>query len=288
MHCIGIYLLLKIDYIKKHNRTQGFYILWLSIIEVAMNVSKIAVFLIPQNTMALLYVDMIRTGILAVQLMLILSVMTIDRAAFVILNLKYRSSWFPDIPKWVFLFACLSSFFLTLILLLFCDTKTEFSFVKNVIYWPMNDSIVVITFIVSYVSIIFYVRQQAKHMQQKRVMLFKKQVRQATKVPLLIVSCFIGLWTVSDIIHMIYKVLGREVPIYAEIICNLVTSLNYTLDAIFYIYFCRPIRELVNQKILNLKRRRGATSPKTPVEQHCRIDEHFPSVIYRGEEESEK
>ena len=247
IHCFGIYLLWKVKYIKRYNRNQGFYIMWLSIIEILMNLTKISIKLTTEDSIRF-YMDMVRTGVLACQLTLVLSAMTIDRVGFVMLNLKYRSSWMAAAPRWVLLSACALSCSVTVVLFLCFDTASDFEYSKKVYFWPITDSVVVLTFIVSYTFMKLYVKRRAKSLKRKQSLVLRKKSDQATKVPQLIVSCFITFWVSSNLIYMMFAILEKKIPLLLDGVLNICICVSYSLDANFYIFFCRPIRKHLKNK----------------------------------------
>ncbi|MEO0687945.1 MAG: G-protein coupled receptor, partial [Cyanobacteria bacterium J06649_11] len=222
--------------------------MWLSIIEILMNISKISIKLTgPENLK--FRMDVVRTGVVASQFMLVLSAMTVDRACYVILNLKYRSSWMPDAPRWVLLIACILSCVVTTVLYLLFDTAQSFTYAKDVYYWPITDFVVVLTFIVSYALINVNVKRRARSLQRKQSVILRRKVSQVTKVPQLIVTCFITFWVTSNLIYMVFAKLQKKVPLLLAGVLNICICVSYSLDAIFYIYFCRPIRKHLKKKI---------------------------------------
>ena len=257
-HCFGIFLLLKVKYIKRYNPTQGFYIIWLSIIEILMNISKISIKLTRPDDLKF-HMDVVRTGVLASHLMLVLSAMTIDRACFVVMNLKYRSSWMPEAPRWVLLNGCLLSCAMTTVLFLFCDNTNDVKYAKTFYIWPIHDSVVVLTFVASYTLINVKIKQRAASLQRKQSIRLRRKVKQATKVPQMIVSCFITFWVTSNLVYMAFLILDKKIPIVLAGVLNICICVSYSLDAIFYIYFCRPIRRHLKEKIsIVFKRYNGA------------------------------
>ena len=253
IHCFGIFLLWKVKYIKRYSHSQGFYIVWLSVIEILMNVTKISIKLTTEDSLRF-YMDLVRTGVLACQLMLVLSAMTIDRVGFVVLNLKYRSSWMAAAPRWVLLSACALSCSVTVVLYFFFDTASDFEYFKEVYFWPITNSVVVLTFIVSYTLIMLNIKRRADSLERKQSLKLRKKASQATKVPQLIVSCFITFWVSSSIVYMVFALLNKEIPLLLEGVLNICSCVSYLLDAIFYIFFCRPVRKHLKNKFSILKK----------------------------------
>ena len=204
------------------------------------------------------YMDVTRSGIFTVQYATVLSAMTIDRVAFVLLNLKYQTSWVSrKIPKWLFAFCCIVSCAVTLILFFTIKTKDDFLRAKEIYIWPITDSVVVVVFMVSYSLITHQVRQKSKKLlQSQHPKIYRKRVQQVTRVPLLIVSTFIVFWFSTDIVKMLYMLHGKALPLAFNIVIILLVSISYSLDAIFYIYFLQPIRKVVYLKLATFNRRR--------------------------------
>ena len=58
---------------------------------------------------------------------------------------------------------------------------------------------------------------------------------------------------------MAFLILDKKIPIVLAGVLNICICVSYSLDAIFYIYFCRPIRRHLKEKIsIVFKRYNGA------------------------------
>jgi len=255
-HSIGVYLLFSVNYLKKCNTTQGVYILWLSIIEITLNIGKILIRSMSEKSQATYIMDVIRTGVIACQLVTVLSAMTIDRAAFVILNIRYHTIWEPrKILKWLIAFSCVSSCCVTTILWFTSVNEVDFLYIKHVFFWPITDTVNVTVIIVCYSLVTHKVRQQSKRLLRKQNLeLYKKRISELTKVPKLIVSTYIVFWVSMNQVVMVFELLGKTISPTWDIVINVFVCTSYSLDAVFYTYFCRPVRKMMCKKLTRFYR----------------------------------
>ena len=248
-HSVGIYLLINVKYIKRYQKIQGIYLMWLSIVEITMNLSKIVVKVTGVSYPSFsLYLDVVRTGFFCTQMLLALSAMTIDRAVFVKFNLRYRLKLANKTTKAFIFIAVLFSSLITLIMLLTQTTKSRLSETKTLYYWPINDAFVMFVFMICYASMIHTINKKSKKLYGSESIMYKHRMQKATMVPKLIVVSFIFFWTSADLIYLGFHLADKAVPFGLEIAVNIMVCTAYTTDAVFYIYFCRPIRRVLKKK----------------------------------------
>eukprot|EP00111_Clytia_hemisphaerica_P024855 TCONS_00073273-protein len=248
-HSLGLYLLLTINFMKRYQRIQGRYLLWLSSIEIAMNVTKIAIQLTKKYGDVAFYLDTLRTGFIGMQMLLILMAMTIDRAVYVFLSFQYKMKKANKATNKIICCVLLLAILVTVTLFLTQDTKTQLSRTKVVYFWPIIDGIVLLTFVFCYISMIKTTSDRSKKLFGAESERFRNRMQKATLVPKLIVFSFIICWSSSDIIYLGFALAGKEVPNWLIHVINVFICTGYTTDAVFYIYFCRPVRRMLKSKI---------------------------------------
>ena len=248
-HSLGIYLLLTINFMKRYQRIQGRYLLWLSSVEIAMNLTKIAIQLTKEYGKVAFYLDTFRTGFIGMQMLLILMAMTIDRAVYVFLSFKYKMKKANRATNRVICGVSLMAILVTVILFLTQDTKTQLSRTKVLYFWPIMDGIVLLTFVCCYIPMIKTTSDRSKKLFGAESERFKNRMQKATLVPKLIVFSFILCWFSSDYIYLGFELAGKEVPQWLAQVVNVFICTAYTTDAVFYIYFCRPVRRMLKSKI---------------------------------------
>ena len=248
LHILGVYLLLNVKYIKRYHKVQGIYLMWLSIVEITMNMSKIVIKVTETSNPNLsLRLDIVRTGFLSTQMMLALSAMTIDRAVFVKLNMKYNLELASTTAKVAIFNSVLTSLLVMLAMFLTQTTKEQLSNTKRY-YWTIYDAFVVIVFVVCYASMIHTIKKTSKKLFCIESDIYKNRMRKAIMVPTTIVLSFIIFWMSTNTIILGFHLVKEEKPEWLKIALNIMVSTAYSTDAVFYIYFCRPIRRAMKKK----------------------------------------
>ena len=161
-HSFGIYLLLTVNYMKRYQRIQGRYLFWLSTIEILLNASKIVIKLTEKDVA--FYLDIVRTGFLSTQILLILITMTIDRAAFVWLSLKYKMKKANRVTNLVFIGNIVISISVTLILYFTQESNKELSENKALFYWPIMNGLVLINFLCCYLFMLRTIANRSQNL----------------------------------------------------------------------------------------------------------------------------
>ena len=253
-HSLGIYLLLNVKFIKRYQPIQGRYLLWLSCIEICMNLSKIAIKLVG-NQIAF-YLDTLRTGLLGTQMLLILMTLTGDRAAYVYLRFKYEMQKSHKAINVIIGVVLLISFVLTVVLFFTHQTKSELSETKTLYFWPIMDSFVLLTFIICYIFMVKTIAHRSKRLFGKESERYQTRMTKATLVPKLIVMSFILLWFSVDLLYFAFLLSGEKMEEWLVQVANVLVCAAYSSDAIIYIYWCRPIRRMLFSKLCGTPGRR--------------------------------
>ena len=248
-HLVGIYLLIKVKYIKRYQKIQGIYLMWLSIVEITMNLSKIAIKVTKlTDNISLAYpLDMVRTGFLCTQMLLVLAGMTADRLAFVRLNLNYKLKLAQKATKIFVSNALLFSVLVTVTMFLTLPTISNLDEMKSLYYWPISDTFITIVFVTCYVAMIKTINEKNKKLYGAESIIYQHKMRKATLVPKLIVGSYFIFWMSTSIIYLGFKLAAKEMPIWLKVILDVIVCMGYSKDAIFYIFFCHPIRRVLKK-----------------------------------------
>ena len=201
----------------------------------------------------LLYWGIVRNGFIYMQMLLILMEMTIDRALFVYLSLKYEAKKVNRVTNLVFLFNILVSI-VTVLAFVFTQTSRLQSIETTTLYfWPIMDGLVLLTFIASYSFIVHTVGRRSKNLFGAESTRYKNRMKRATLAPKLIVLSFVIFWISVDVILIIFHQTNRTLPNWSEPLLELSICLYFTTDALFYIFFSQSIKNTMKRKFLGRK-----------------------------------
>jgi len=257
LHSVGLYLLVNVRYMKRYQKIQGIYLMWLSITEITMNLSKIVIKLTSSSSPDFSHIlNLVRTGFFSTQVVLVLSAMTVDRLMFVRLNLRYKLKLATRATKLVIIFSVIFCVPVTLAMFLTQSTSDQLSDTKLLYYWPINDTFVMIVFMICYTNMIYTINKKSKKLYGCESIMYKNRMQKATLVPKLIVTSFFVFWMVGDLIYFGYRLADKAVPFWAKTTVNIMVCTAYSTDAVFYIYFCRPVRRVLNKKFMWKKKRK--------------------------------
>ena len=250
VHAFGIYSLLASGYYRRRNNKAQFILLfWLSTIEMSLNGTKIVMKLTsvdhPKCTFVL---NVIRSGFLVTQFGTTMVTMTLDRLVFIRQNIKYKVE---SAKKHVYIILCGSlilSSSITLVLFLTHETKSEISRTTYVFIWPSVDACILIVFIVSYTLIKITVSKRCKILRSTESRVYRGNMNHEMKVPFLIVLTFVTLFISIDVLYIITGAQGVTIHPHIQLVLNILIATGYSLDAVFYVYFCLPIRKMWRKK----------------------------------------
>ena len=245
VHTFGIYSLIAARYYRGRNKVQFILLFWLSVVEISLNISKIIIRMTaleyPKVTFVL---QVIRSGFLVTQFCTAMVSMTIDRLFFIWQNIKYRRENALKLSEILLLGSFLLSLSVTLTLAFTHKSKTEVYATTALYVWPVVNLIIFTVFVVTYTMIKLTIRRRSKIFNPAKSKVYRGKVRRAIQVPLLIISSFILLLMTVDFLNVLRKWIGFEIPPEVRILFNIQICTAYSLDALFYIFFCRTIRRM--------------------------------------------
>ena len=242
IHSLGIYLLLTVRFMRRWQRIQSRYHLWLSGVEILSCFTGIAQLFI-QNKDVAFYLLLFSIGFLDIQIVLVLLALTMDRAVFVWLNMKYESKKIDRAVKSVFVLIFVLAIISTL---LFTFTQNQNSNLprKITLYiYPIMDVCLITNFFVCYGFIIRTVRKRSQKLFGIASQLYKNRMRNATLVPKLIVICGVSFWATVNAVYAAFEITKKEIPLWLSMVLNVMICLGYSTDALLYISFTHSIRE---------------------------------------------
>ena len=223
-----------------------------------MNMSKIVIKVTETSNPDFSFqLDIVRTGVFSTLMMLALSAMTVDRAVFVKLNLKYKWELASTAAKVAIIDSALISLPITMAMFLTQTTKEELNDLKVLYYWPIYDAFVIVVFVICYASMIHTIKKTSKNLFRIESDIYKNRMRKATIVPKLIIISFIIFWASADFINLGLYLAEQKPQEWVEIALNVITCTAYSTDAVFYIYFCRPIRRALKKKFLWMEKKKS-------------------------------
>eukprot|EP00111_Clytia_hemisphaerica_P002950 TCONS_00008370-protein len=277
-HLIGIYFLRTSPFKTHWQRIQRKYLLWLSTIEVILVSHDIIYPHIKHYGRLPLHASAFITGGFGTLMLLILMTMTIDRALFVYLSFKYDSNKVTKATHTGFAFNILVSIMVSLVLLLTQQTQEQFNNTKTLYFWPILDLCTMVVYVTCYAFIVKTVQERSRTLHGVESEVYKKRMKNATKLPKLIVCSYLICWTFFNIMFIFFHVgllkTNREnyLPSWIILIANIFYCAGYSTDAIFYIFFIRQIRLTLKEKLYHVvvlfQRRRIRTVSKISLEKN--------------------
>ena len=253
VHSFGIYSLLAAQYYRGRNKVQFILLFWLSLVEISLNVSKIIIKItLPDYPKFTFVLQVIRSGFLVTQFCTTMVTMTIDRLVFIRRNIKYNTFNALKLVKTLLFGSFVLSLGVTLTFAFMYKTKTEAHATTSLYLWPTVNVIILTVFVVSYTMIKLTIRSRCKIFNRSESRVYRGKVRREMKVPLLIVSSFILLLMSVDLLHIIQKSIGFELPSAVSMMLTVQICTAYSLDAVFYVFFCQPIRKMWKRKLRSI------------------------------------
>ena len=247
IHLLGIYLLLTVRFIRRWQRIQSRYHLWLSCVEIMANLTAITQLYVHNNKDVSFHLMLFHIGFLDIQIVLVLLALTMDRAAFVWLNMKYESKMVGRAVKFVFV----------LIFVLAITSALCFAFTQNLnsnlarkvtLYiYPIMDICLLTTFFVCYGFIIRTVHKRSRKLFGIASQLYQNRMRNATFVPKLVVICSVSFWATVNAVYFGFEITGKDMPQWLEMFLSVFKCLAYSTDALLYILFIHSIRQRLKQ-----------------------------------------
>ena len=118
-------------------------------------------------------------------------------------------------------------------------------------------------------------RTRVKALSRSDSRIYLRRMKNATVVPKLILLSFVFLWTTYDVVYFVYEFYNKKMPYPILVTMEYLVSAAYATDAIFYIYFCRPIKIMWKKKLTNTMKRikcwrnKETSLRANPVPQNC-------------------
>ena len=249
-HLLGIYLLLTVHFKQHWQKIQARYLLWLSVVEVVHNLHHtVKPFTQSFDALVIFRLDLFVTGIFGTMIMLILMALTIDRAVFIWLNLRYKPSKANTGTKIVLFLSLIIVIIVTLVLFLTQKTKNQFISTQTLYFWPLVDALVLITFVFCYFWIFKIIQRRSPDLLGVESKRYAKRMRHVTLLPKLIVMSFFICWVIMDSIYLGLTITGLTAPSWLDFVASALYSSGYLSDALIYILFSRSIRKLLIKKV---------------------------------------
>lgn len=252
LHSLGIYLILNTTFAKPWQKIQKRYMIWLSVSEIIMCIC-IMLYATGQhykNMKLPLNIDVVFVFYIGLQFCFVLVSMTIDRVAFVWLNLRYNYVSGGKIFIVVFTcsqlipFAALASFYF------FTQRRgSDFDQFQALYLWPVVDLCILLVFISCYIIMAKAIVKRSKNLFGVESKIYRKRTRKAILVPNLIIWTYIICFVLMDAIYFGLAVSRNPTPQWLDSLSNLFYAMGYNLDAALYIFLISAIRKTLKRKL---------------------------------------
>jgi len=99
------------------------------------------------------------------------------------------------------------------------------------------------------VAILQTINKKNKKLYGAESVIYQHKMRKATLVPKLIVASYFVFWMSASVIYLGFYLAAKRLPTWLKVILDVMVCVGYSTDAIFYIFFCRPIRRVLKKKL---------------------------------------
>ena len=246
-HTLGLLLLSKVRYRQNFNKVQKLYLIVMSFNELSTNVLRIAEKLLElhdgdDDRRFSLNLRRFRRGFFASQLYMIMIALTIDRYLFVRMNIAYSA--YITIRRTRILLMSITLVSAVIVISFFAteDSLVTLNYKLTLYFWTVSDAVFLTVTICCYMAIKRSLRRNGKLLYMTAAFVYRRRITRAMFLPRLIIMLFISTWIAGDIIYLCFSLTRTEEPSWIKVILNLMYVASYTLDAVFYIFFCRRVR----------------------------------------------
>ena len=244
-HALGLLLLSKVQYRQNFNKVQKLYLIVMSFNELSTNVLRIAEKLLElhdDNRQLSFNVRRFRQGFFVSQLYMIMIALTIDRYLFVRMNIVYSVHITVKRTRILLMLISLVSAVITISFFATEDSLGTLNYKLTLYFWTVSDAVFLTIAICCYMAIKHSLKRNAKLLHLSAAFVYRHRITRAMFVPRLIILLFISTWIAGDIIYLCFSLTRTKEPSWMKIVLNLMYVASYTLDAVFYIFFCRRVR----------------------------------------------
>ena len=250
LHSLGIYLMSTTTFTKPWQKIQRRYMIWLSLSEMFLCLSTI--FYVLEKFFHLVEFrrfDILLLCLFGAQFCSVLTSMTIDRMAFVWLNVRYNCA----VGGKIFIAISISSQLVTVGILagfyyFVKHQNGDFYAFQTLYLWPVVDLCILVTFVSCYIIIVKTISDRSKSLFGAESKLYRKRMRKTILVPSLIIWTYIVCFSSMNAVHFGFALSKSPAPFWVASLANAFYAMGFNLDALLYIFLTPAIRKRLKRK----------------------------------------